>query len=229
MQSSAAVYVGIGTVVVAIAVGLSGGLIANAVRPGLKQEARLEQPAPPNQMRAPEAVPYVAPALPFTDRSIGDQKAATNSDQKAATNGDQKAATNGDQKAATNGDQKTAAGSNPALQAVEATASGDQAAQPAVAPVSTSRTEGPQQGATETIASAPDKPDAKARAGDPRHGAGRRRVERVRHWAYRHHHSYRYSYDQQRDDSSSTQYGYGRYRQRYYPSYDYQSGSFGMN
>ena len=226
MQSSAAVYVGIGTVVVAIAVGLSGGLIANVVRPGLKQEARLEQPAPPNQMRAPDAVPYVAPALPFTDRSIGDQKAATNDDQKAATNDDQKAATNGDQKAATNGGQKAAAGSNPAPQAAEAPASGDQAAEPAGMPVSTSRTEGPRQGATENMA--PDKADARARAGDPRRGAGRRRVDRVRHSAYRHHHSYRYSYDQQRDDSSSTQYGYGGYRQRYYPSYNYQYG-FGMN
>jgi hypothetical protein len=213
MQISTAVFVGIGTVAVAIAVGLSGGLIANVMspqplKPGV-ETARLEQRAPPEQMPASDAVPYVGAALAFIDPSIG---GAAAHDQKAAA-------------------------SNPAprtVQAAEAAASDDQAARPADTPASTFETEGPQQGATDKAASAPEDAYAKARAADPRRGA-ERRAERAHRWAYRHRRDrdqYRYSYDQQpRNDSDW--YSDRRYRQQYYvqqPRYDYpQYGSFGRN
>jgi hypothetical protein len=165
-------------VAVAIAVGLSGGLIANVVNPRpLKQgveTARLEQRPPPEQMPASDAVRYVGAALAFIDPSIGGAAAP---DQKAATGG----------------------AASRAVHAAEATASGDQAARPADAAASTSQTEGPQQGATDKEASAPEDAYAKARAADQRRGAERRRAERAHRWAYRHR-RYQYSYDQQGRD-----------------------------
>ena len=212
MQTSTAVFVGIGTMVVAIAVGLSGGLITNVMSPQpLKQgveTARLEQRAPPEQMPASDAVPYVGAALAFIDPSIGGAAAHR---------------------------QKAAAG-NPAprtVQAAEATASGDQAAKPADTPASTSETEGLQQGATDRAAFAPEDAYAEARAADPRRGAERRRAERAHRWVYRHRRDrevYRYSYDQQpRNDSGW--YSDRRYRLHYYvqqPRYDYPQ-SFGAD
>lgn len=213
MQTPAAVFVGIGTAVVAIAVGLSGGLITNVMsRQPLTQgveTARLEQRAPPEQMPASDAVPYVGAALAFIDPSIGGGAAVLH--QKAAA-------------------------SNPAprtVQAAEATASGDQAARPADTPASTSETEGPQQGATDEAASAPEDAYANARAADPRRGAERRRAERAHRWVYRHRRDwdqYRYTYDQQpRNDGDW--YSGRRYRQNYFvqqPRYDNpQFRSFG--
>jgi hypothetical protein len=212
MRTSTAVFVGIGTVVVAIGVGLSGGLITNVMSPRpLKQgveTARLERRAPPEQMPASDAVPYVGAALAFVDPSIGGAAAHH---------------------------QRAAAG-NPAPRAVqvaEATTSGDQAAKPADTPASTSETEGLQQGATDGAASAPENAYANARAADPRRGAERRRAERVHRWVYRHRRGwdqYRYTYDQQpRNDGDW--YSGRRYRQNYYvqqPRYDNpQFRSFG--
>ena len=172
MRTSTAVFVGIGTVVVAIAVGLSGGLITNVMSPQpLKQgveTVRLAQRAPPEQMPASDAVPYVGAALAFIDPSIG---GAAAHHQKAAA-------------------------SNPAprtVQAAEATASGDQAAKPADTPALTSETEGLQQGATDRAASAPEDAYAKARDADPRRGAERRRAERAHRWVYRHRRDHWYS------------------------------------
>ena len=191
MQTSTAVFVGIGTVVVAIAVGLGGGLIANVMSPQpLKQgvaTARLEQRAPPEQMPASDAVPYVGGALAFIDPSVG---GAAAHDQKAA---------------ASNATPRT-------VQAAEAAATGDQATRPADTPASTSETEGPQQGTTDKAASAPEDAYAKARAADQRRGAERRRAERAHRWVYRHRRDwdqYRYSYDQQPSNDSN-------YRQNYY-------------
>jgi hypothetical protein len=176
------------------------------------ESARLEQRAPPEQMPASDAVPYVGAALAFIDPSISGGAAAH--------------------------DQKAAVG-NPAprpIQAAEVTPSGDQAARPAEPVALTSQTEGPQQGTTDKEASAPEDAYAKARAVDPRHGAERRRAERVHRWAYRHRRDrdrYQYSYDQQPRDDSGWTYSDRRYRQHYYvqqPRYDYQQfGSFGPN
>jgi len=193
VYTSTAVFAGIGTVVVAIAVGLSGGLIANVMSPRpLKQgveTARLEQRAAPEPMPAHDAVPYVGAALAFIDPSIGGAAAAH--------------------------DRKAAAGS-PAprtQQAGEATASGDQAARPADIAAFASQTEGSQQGATDKEASAPEDAYARARAADQRSGAERRRAERAHRWVYRHR-RYQYSYDQQGRDDSDWTYSDRRYREQ---------------
>jgi hypothetical protein len=185
-------------VVVAIAVGLSGGLIANVMSPRpLKQgveTARLKQRATPEPMPAQDAVPYVGAALAFIDPSVGGAAAAH--------------------------DRKAHAGNSAprAQQAAEATASGDQTARPADIAAFASQTEGLQQGATDKEASAPEDAYARAPAADQRRGAERRRAERAHRRVYRHR-RYQYSYDQK---------GRDEYYYAQQPRYDYPPfGSFG--
>ena len=87
MRASTAFFAGMGTVVVAIASGVSGGAwIADMMKPGLPRQAvetaHLHRQALPRRMSASGVVPYVAETLAFTDPSI-DHGAVTQGQSQA--------------------------------------------------------------------------------------------------------------------------------------------------
>jgi hypothetical protein len=158
MQSSTAFSVGIATMGVALAAGLSGGLlVANVINPkpprqGL-ETAHLERSAPPDRMTATGAVPYIAASLAFIDPSIDAGRPATDREANRADAAPVQAAGKSSDQAAEPADAATA---QPASSDSQATA-----AKPALGP---------------------DDAYAKAHDTDVKHTAERRRAQR---WATR--------------------------------------------
>ena len=167
MRASTAFLVGVGTVGLALAGGLGGGLvIGNMMSPpppkhaaAAARAARPDRPAP-QPMPAASALPYAAATLAFTDPLVDGSPPP--------------------------GDQQADSGNAPLPPAsVAAAAPSDPPADGAAA---RQPTQEPQQGPSAKQNSAADAAYAKARDSDLRHEAYKRRVERARRWAGRRDH-----------------------------------------
>jgi hypothetical protein len=217
MSASTAFLVGAGTVAVAIAGGLGGGLlIADMMSPSspkhLTEAAALEQRTAPPPMPASNALPYTAATLAFTDPSIDGSAppARGQADDTAQAN---------------NG------GVSPSTRSTTVTAN-DQAAKPADHADAGQQAPEPQQGPAAKPASTPEDAYAKAADTDLKHAAAKDRAERARRWAYRHRseHADQQARDDQYGDRSDGgsyypyNYSYQRYRApRYYEAPRYGS------
>ncbi len=196
MRASTAFFAGIGTVVVAIAAGLSGGLlIANMMNAKLPREAvaaaPIERRAVPDQMPVSGGVRYAAATLAFTDPSV---------DRAGVP------------------DAKNADGNNatpPAPHAAEATASNDPA--PGSADAAKPAPQSSQVPATDKQVSAPDDANAKARDTDLKRAVEKRRAERAQRWAERRRRrEQQNNFNSQARDDSDWNYPDRRYRVRRY-------------
>jgi hypothetical protein len=111
MRASTAFFVGIGTLGLAIAGGLGGGLVignmmSQSPPKHAAEAARLERPTQPQPLPSASALPYTAAALAFTDPSI--DGSAPPADQRA------------DSSAASPPPVKAATGNQPASEAQQA-------------------------------------------------------------------------------------------------------------
>ena len=180
MRASTAFLVGVGTVGLAIAGGLGGGLmIADMMSPSPPQHetetARLKHLASPQPMPAASALSYAAATLAFTDPSI--DGSAPPAGQRADSG---------------------SASLPPA--SVAAAMPSEQETKPADSVPVRPSTQEAQQAPPAKQATAPEDAYAKARDSDLKHAADRRRAERAQRWADR----YRRDQDQNRSSEQQT-------------------------
>jgi hypothetical protein len=163
MGASTAFLVGVGTVGLAIAGGLGGGLlIGNMMSPSAPKHAaeaaQIERPGSPQPMPAATALPYAAATLAFSDPSI--DGSAPPADHRV----------------------DSSASSPPPTAVV---APNDQATKPAAA-AAVQPAQDMQQSMPAKQASTPEDAYAKAHDFDLKHAADRRHVARAQRWANRH-------------------------------------------
>jgi hypothetical protein len=203
MRASTAFLVGVGTVGLAIAGGLGGGLvIGNMMSPvPLKhatETALIVRPTSPQPMPAASALPYTAATLAFSDPSI--DGSAPPAEQRA--------------------DNSASSPPPPAAVVVP----NDQATKPASA-AATQPGRDAQQGMPAKQASTPEDAYAKAHDSDLKHAADGRHVGRAQRWANRHR--------RDRDENPDGDWSYsGNYSDRQYRDnrYDYdQAPRFGLS
>lgn len=185
MRASTAFFAGMGTVVVAIASGVSGGAwIADMMKPGLPRQAmetaHLHRQALPQRMSAPGLVPYVAETLAFTDPSI---------DHGAVTQGQSQAKADVVKKPV-----------SPAVQSAGTTASGP-SAKAADAPSSKPVTTVARQPAARSPNSTPDNAFARARDADLKRATESRKAPH-RYWSDRHRYQPRAAQNQYKQQQS---------------------------
>lgn len=193
MRASTAFFAGIGTVVVAIASGVSGGAwIADMMKPGLPKQqametAHLHRQALPRRMSASGIVPYVAATLAFTDPSIDHGAAAQDRFQAKADVKEQV---------------------SPPVQAAGKPAANETSAKAADAPSSKPLTAARQPAAPQPV-STPENAFARARDADLKRATESRKAPH-RYWPHR----YRYQprgaqgqYEQQQSRQAGKRYG----------------------
>jgi hypothetical protein len=187
MRASTAFFAGMGTVVVAIASGVSGGAwIADMMKPGLPKQAmetaHLHRQALTRRMSASGVVPYVAATLAFTDASI---------DHGAATQGQSQAKADVVKKQV----------SRPVQSAGTAEANGP-SARDANAPSSKPVTEAARQVAARPPNSMPENAFARARDADLKRATESRKAPH-RYWTSRHRYQPRAAQNQYKQQQST--------------------------
>ena len=186
MRASTAFFAGIGTVVVAIASGVSGGVwIADMMKPGLPRQAietaHHHRQALPRRMSASGLVPYVAETLAFTDPSI---------DHGAATQGQSQAKADVVKKQV-----------SPAVQSAGTAATNGPSAKAADAPSSKPVTTATRQPAARSPSSMPDNAFAGARDADLKRATESGKTSHL-HWTDRHRYQPRATQNQYKQQQS---------------------------
>lgn len=185
MRASTAFFAGMGTVVVAVASGVSGGAwIAAMMKPGLSKQvvetAHLRRQALPRRTPASGMIPYVAATLAFTDPSI-DRAAAAQDRSQAKIDVAKKQI-------------------SPAVQSA-GTAAANAPATLADAPSSKPVTTAARRPAARLPIAAPENAFARARDADLTRTTESRRASR-RHWTNRHRHQPTAAQDQYKQQQS---------------------------
>ncbi|MGH6679434.1 MAG: hypothetical protein ACREDL_11035 [Bradyrhizobium sp.] len=183
MRASTAFFAGMGTVVVAIASGVSGGAwIAAMMNPGLSKQvmetAHLHRQILPRQTSASGMIPYAAATLAFTDPAI-DRDAAAQDRSQAKTDVVKKQV-------------------SPAVQSAGMAAANGPSAKPADAPASKPVTTAARRPAARLPIAAPENAFARARDADLTPTTESRRTSH-RHWTNRHRYPPRAAQDQYED------------------------------